>query len=310
MKISIVIVSWNVKKLLLDCLSSFYKKEDIEIIVIDNNSQDGTVEALKEKFKGICIISNINNPGFSVANNQGFSIATGEYIYILNPDTFSSYEDLKKLIKVFDSDSNIGGVSPKIFYGNGEIQRSCARKIPTIWSQLLLNILRLYNLPLIGNKLLRKLKYPYDYNVSSEIEACSGAAYLVRSTIVKALNGFDENFIHTGEDTDLMKRVKDLGYKNYYCANSYLTHYAGQSSKQDIARVKMNTYLSVTYYLQKHFGKGVAQFYRFSILLIELPLTWGQTLYRKFKGRNISKKMFVELKELTVGVILWRPIKR
>lgn len=307
-KVSIVIVSWNVRELLLDCIRPFYHHNNVQIIVVDNNSSDDTVEVLKSDYPRLCLLANKNNPGFAQGNNQGFEHCQGEYIYILNPDTVSSYEGLMKLVEVLDANSAVGGVSPKIRYGNGRIQNSCARRFPSLRSHVLINILRFHRLPIVGKHLLHHLKYPYNYETSGYIEACSGAAYLVRRKILDETGGFNPNFLHTGEDVELMGRVVEAGYKNYFCAESELTHLAGQSSKQNIARVQVNVFLSGWYYHRLRKGKFHAFLYRLYTLTLDMPLRGIRVIVKLVMMRKEAVKDYKDYRKMWRGVWRWKPI--
>ena len=307
-EISIVIVSWNVKDLLEDCITPFYNKENIEIIIVDNNSWDGTQELIKNKYSNIIFIENKFNNGFSLGNNQGFKLSNGKYIYILNPDTYSSFTDLMKLKNVLDNNERVGGVGPKLVYGSGEIQKSCARKFPSISSYLLINTLKLDKLYYLGNFFEKRLKYPYNYNKSSIIECCSGAAYFVRKKIIDDLGGFSGEFIHTGEDVELMFRVRKIGYENFYCSDSILKHYTGQSSKQALVRIRINSMLSTYTYFLKTKGKLHAIIYKSILFFIERPVTIFIAFLKLIK---LNKKNFQRLSDeyrITIGLLKWKKI--
>lgn len=307
-EVSIVIVSWNVCELLLDCIKPFYNKPGIEIIVVDNNSSDDTIIKLQKNYPEIILINNKNNVGFSRANNQGFLVAKGKYTYILNPDTVTSYNSLLKLVEVLNNQSEVGGVGPKIHYGNGQLQKSCARKFPTLLSFLFINTLRINKIPGVGNRVLKILKYPYSYETSGYIECCSGAAYLVRSEILKKLEGFNVEYLHTGEDVDLMRRVVKTGYKNYFCATSTLTHFAGQSSKQANVRVQINTlYSSKTYF--KNQGKIKGYLYHLLLVFFTIPKYLILAFIALFNSNDKSKTDFFNYLKIIKGIIFLKPIK-
>ena len=135
MKISVIIVSYNVKDFICQCIRSVYnsdlKNEDYEIIVIDNDSHDNTINNLEHEFPNVKIIKNEINEGFSKAVNKGYQISKGDYICILNPDVIIQKDTLSKLLKKTMKDSNIGAIGPKIINTDGTVQHSCKRSFPT-----------------------------------------------------------------------------------------------------------------------------------------------------------------------------------
>lgn len=306
-KVSIVIVSYNVKDLLVNCIKPFYNNRQIQIIVVDNNSTDNTVATVRKYYPNVVLIANNNNPGFAKANNQAFKYCKGEYIYILNPDTYSTANDLMKLVEILDFKHEVGGVSPKILNVNGKVQKSCARKFPTLKSHFLLNILKLYKIPGCGEILDKILRYPYSYNNSGFIEACSGTALLIRKEIINIIGGFNQNYIHTGEDIDLMRKVSKLKYVFYFHSDSKLIHFAGQSSKQNPARTQINTYISTYKYFKLNTNLFKAYFYRLLIIFLDLPVK-GFTIFFKFLiGKKVMSKEIQDYFLIYKYVLLWKP---
>jgi GT2 family glycosyltransferase len=273
-KYSVVIVSWNVKDLLIQSFKSFLNRDDVEIIIIDNNSNDGTVEKLRGDYPEVILIENNYNKGFAGANNQGFDLAKGEYVFILNPDTISDYSLLTGLGAYLDNHVSCGAIGPKIFYQNGALQRSCARRKPTLGSFFIMDVLRLKNVgvPVVKKFISKWTRYPYKYDQLQSVEAISGAAMLVRSSLLKQLNGFKEIYLHTGEDTDLCSRIVQLNYEIIYHPGYNLVHLAGQSSKQDLLPIWVKTYKSSFLYYRENYGQITANLFWVLLLGIKIPM--------------------------------------
>lgn len=304
-QVSVVIVSWNVKNLLIECIKGIYGFSDIEIIVVDNNSSDNTVDHIILNFPDVVIIQNFKNIGFANANNQGFDLATGEYIYILNPDTLCSKKSIDILVKTMDENSRVGIVGPKILLGDGTIQESCARILPTITSFFLFEILPLRKI--LGKKITSRYLYPYSYELPSEVEAISGAAMLIRKEIIDTFGGFSDKFIHTGEDLELNYRVRKQGYYIYYNPLSIITHFCGQSSKQAELRITVNGYLSYHKYFEITKGKMSSMTFKFLVLAIRLPLSYLFYSVKKIFGL-ISKSKWETHKQIFYALYKWKPL--
>ncbi|GGH14830.1 glycosyltransferase family 2 protein [Mucilaginibacter phyllosphaerae] len=284
-KYSIVIVSWNVRDLLIQSISDFVNRSDVEIIIIDNNSNDDSVEAVRSQFPEVTVVDNKVNLGFAGGNNQGFEMATGEYVFILNPDTICTYEALQIMGRYLDENPQCGAVGPKIFYGNGVIQKSCARRLPTVGSFFIMEVLRLKK---VKSKVLNHwMKYPYKYDQIQSVEAISGAAILIRGALLKQLKGFDEIYLHTGEDIDLCKRVVESGADIIYNPESSLIHLAGQSSKQDLLKVMFKTHKSSYQYFKQNSGVGAAWVFWGLLMGIKIPVDVFYYFIRsKLFGKN------------------------
>lgn len=246
MKLSIVIVSYNVKELLIKCLESIEKAAkniDHEVIVVDNDSRDETVPLIQEKFNKIKLIANKNNLGFSKANNQGIKISKGEYILILNPDTELLTDTLDKMLNFMDKlDDNVGITTCKVELPNGQLDKDCRRSFPTPWRALT----HFSGLSKIFKKTKLFDSYYIGYLPTSEqieVDACVGAFMLIRAKALKDTGYFDENFFFYGEDLDLCYRMKDKGYKILYTPITKILHYKGASSgiKQHSQKVSKAT---------------------------------------------------------------------
>jgi GT2 family glycosyltransferase len=256
MKLSIIIVSWNVKDDLLCCLQSIKENpasESFEIIVVDNGSGDGTVDAIGENFPGVIVIANSENRGFSAANNQAIKIAKGQYLFLLNPDTIIHPQSLDNLIKVLDEKPTAGACGPSFIDTDGT-PHSSVGYLPTFRSLLYgktffrsLGIFRSHYKKLAATK--------FNYDRQSEVEQLSGAALMVNRSVMNEIGLMDENFFLYYEDVDLCLRIRKAGWKIIYSPDSVITHIGGRSSMQVSAKKRIMLYSSLFTYLRKHCGE-------------------------------------------------------
>ncbi len=231
--VSIIIVSYNTKDILLECIKSIIKTTtdiDYEIIIIDNNSSDGTVEAIQSaswrtKFK---IIMNKENLGFSRANNIGVKKAVGRYILFLNSDTVVHENTIKTMVEFMDERAGVGAATCKVQLPNGELDDAAHRGFPTPWnafchfsglSQIFpaSRIFAGYNL---GWK---------DLSVMHEIDACAGAFMVIRREAGDEVGWWDEDFFWYGDDLDFCYRLKEKQWKIYFVPTVSILHYKGVS---------------------------------------------------------------------------------
>jgi hypothetical protein len=254
MDLSIVIVSWNTKKLLDECLASIFRETknlNFEIFVVDNNSSDGTAEMIKEKYPQTRLIKNKENCGFAAANNQAMKLATGKYILVLNPDTIFKNNAAGLGIITLEKYPEAAILGPKTFNADGSIQRT-VRRDPSFAAAALIMTKLQHIFP--RNKSLENY-YCADFDYSREIEAeqVQGSFMLLRSEAAKKLNFFDEKFFIWFEEVDLCLRVRRAGYKILYSPEAEIIHYGGESFKQvaGIRRQKMFN-RSLLYYFQKN----------------------------------------------------------
>ena len=252
--LSIVIVSWNVKDLLGECLKSIYENKGdlkIEIIVVDNASSDQTVEMVKEKFKNVKLIANANNLGFSRANNQGIEISTGEYILALNPDTKVLPDTLKKMVDFMDKNYKIGISGCKHLNPNLTLQPS-VRRFPTVLPILLILTKIAKIIP--GIRILRDyFAKDFDYKITQPAQQVAGSFFMIRAQTIEEIGVFDESFFIWFEEVDYCKRAKEAGWQIWFNSDAEIIHYGGQSFEQKITLEKQLLFFkSAMYYFKKH----------------------------------------------------------
>jgi len=257
MKLSIIIVNYNVRHFLEHCLLSVIKAtKDVscEVFVVDNNSADNSAEMVAEKFPSIKLIANKENLGFSKANNQAIQKANGEYILLLNPDTIVEEDTFKKCIDFMDNHSDAGGLGVKMIDGQGKFLPESKRGLPTP----LVAFYKIFGLSSLFPKSKTFSKYHMgflDEDKNHEIEILSGAFMLLRKTVLDKTGLLDETFFMYGEDIDLSYRIIKAGYKNYYLSDTKIIHYKGESTKKSSINYVFVFYNAMLIFAKKHFSK-------------------------------------------------------
>jgi len=263
MKLSIVIVNYNVKFFLEQCLISVAKaieKIEAEVIIVDNNSIDGSIKMLKEKFPQVHLIENNENFGFSKANNQAIKECKGEYILLLNPDTLLEDDTLKKILAFADETPDAGGIGVKMIDGKGRFLPESKRSLPTpdIAFYKIFGLAKLFpNSKTFGKYHLTFL----DENEINEVDILSGAFMLLRKSVIIKTGLLDETFFMYGEDIDLSYRIKKAGFKNYYFPKTRIIHYKGESTKKSSVNYVFVFYKAMIIFAQKHFSKNNAKIF-------------------------------------------------
>jgi len=240
MKISIVIVNYNVKYYLEQCLCSVKNAIsglEAEVFVVDNHSTDGSMEYLKPRFPEVTFIENCDNPGFACANNQAIARSSGEYILLLNPDTVVGEESLRTLVFFMDEHPEAGAAGVKMLDGHGVFLPESKRSFPTPW----VSFCKIFGLTKIrpGSRVFSRYNLPYlDENEQHEVDVLAGAFMMLRREALDKAGLLDESFFMYGEDIDLSYRIQAAGYKNYYIPERLL-HYKGESTRYaDLSYVK------------------------------------------------------------------------
>lgn len=256
-KLSIVIVSWNVEELLETCLRSVLANASglsMEVIVVDNASKDGTVQMIKNKFPEVKLVINDDNEGFAAANNQGILQSRGEYIVALNPDTKIPRETFQKMIAFMDRKPKVGISGCKHRNPDFTLQPS-VRSFPT-WSALIFIFTKFAKLFPGSPPIWKYLRRDLDYNLNQPVDQVAGSCFMMRRDMINAIGLFDENFFIWFEEVDMCKRAKLEGWEVWYFAESDIIHYGGQSFRQQlVVKNQKDFFRSATYYMVKN-GSG------------------------------------------------------
>jgi GT2 family glycosyltransferase len=267
MKLSVIIVNYNVKYFLEQCLLSVQKAMngiDGEIIVVDNNSVDGSVEMLRKKFPGIKHIANTSNEGFSKANNKAISMAKGEYVLLLNPDTLVEEDTFSKIVSFADNHPDAGAVGVKMIDGTGKFLPESKRGLPTpsVAFYKISGLARLFP----RSRTFGKYHLSYlDNDKIHDVDVLSGAFMLIRKNVLEKTGLLDEDYFMYGEDIDISYRIKKAGYKNYYFPETSIIHYKGESTKRTSVNYVFTFYRAMIIFARKHFSSSHA--FTFSLLI-------------------------------------------
>lgn len=263
MKLSVIIVNYNVKYFIEQAIyatKNALKNIAAEIIVVDNNSSDGSVEMLQTKFPEVILIANKDNKGFSTANNQGIKIAKGEYILLLNPDTVVQEDTFEKTLAFMDEHADAGALGVKMLDGKGNFLPESKRGLPTP----MVAFYKTFGLSTLFPKSKIFNRYHLGYlneNETHEVEVLAGAFMLLRKTVLDKIGWLDEDFFMYGEDIDLSYRVTKAGYKNYYFADTRIIHYKGESTKKGSLNYVKIFYQAMIIFAQKHYSAKQAKLY-------------------------------------------------
>jgi N-acetylglucosaminyl-diphospho-decaprenol L-rhamnosyltransferase len=257
MVFSVIIVNYRVRYFLELCLYSVSRAlADIEaeIIVVDNQSGDGSLEALEPLFPAVQFIANEENTGFAVANNQGLRRARGEYVLFLNPDTILP-EDYARICLDFLRDKpGAGGLGVRMIDGSGRFLKESRRGFPSPW----VAFCRLSGLSALFPRSRHFAAYYLGHlpeNGSHPAPVLSGACLLIRRSVLDIVGGFDERFFMYAEDIDLSFRIEQAGYQNYYTSGTAVIHFKGESTQKD-SRYIREFYKAMSLFRRKHFNSG------------------------------------------------------
>lgn len=280
--LSIIIVNYNVKEFVLNLLESILKAKNslsLEIFVVDNNSSDGSVEAIAEKFPNVKLIQNKKNVGFGSANNQALKIATGKYLLMINPDTIVKEDTLVKMIKFFEENENCGIAGCKVLNVDGSLQLACRRSFPGPWTSFT-KVMGLSSL-FPKSKIFAKYNLTYlDENKTYEVDAVSGAFMMMRKSVYDKIGGFDEQFFMYGEDLDLCYRTQKAGYKVFYFHETEIIHYKGESTKRSSVDETKLFYDAMHLFVRKHLSTS---------FIVELILQLAILFRKIFAFANVYK---------------------
>jgi GT2 family glycosyltransferase len=248
--VSVVIVNWNTRNLLRDCLIALAANARVvtETIVVDNGSTDSSVEMLAAEFPGVCVIANASNVGFAPANNQGLACARGRYVLLLNSDTRVAPDALVKLVDFMDAHPQAGACGPQLRNADGTLQPS-GRRFPTLTSTLG----ELLPVPERWRCKWRRDLEKRDYDQVCPVDELSGAALCIRRAALEQIGSLDEDFFFLGEDIDLCWRLKSAGWQVLYVPSARVTHYWGSSrNRANSYRISLLSQRSYYLLFRKH----------------------------------------------------------
>jgi hypothetical protein len=258
MKLSIIIVSWNVRDDLHKCLHSIEENKpscSYEVIIIDNASIDNTVDMIKKHFSEITLIVNHDNRGFAAANNQGIKASQSEYILLLNPDTILHPKSLDILVDFMESNKDVGACGPKLLNADGSIQDS-VRCFPSFRGALHRHTV-FKCLGIFKGQYRKWVMYDFNNDKQIDVDQVMGAAMMLRKSVTEQIGVLDERFFMYYEEVDLCYRIKQADWRIVYIPQVVITHIGGGSSGQIPVSKRIMAMTSLLKFFRKHRGKFV-----------------------------------------------------
>ncbi len=273
--LSIIIVNYNDQRFLKDCLSSVYNETShikFEIIFVDNNSSDASVEFVRREFPKVKIIQNKENLGFCKANNQGLKIFQGRYALLLNTDTIVKSRALEKMVGFMDANPNIGVCGPKLLNPDGTPQHQGGIFNKRFW--------------------LSKKPIKVDYML--------GACLMARREAIDKVGGLDENFFFSNDDLDWCRRIRKSGWDVYFFPQVEVVHYGGFTTKRFNQRLFVEGFRGGLYFSKKHYGGMVYQLYRWFLVFAMLVAIFTAALLYPFLKNKQKLNAFLQILGIAV----------
>lgn len=301
--ISFIIVNWNTRDILRNCLNSIYKTVkdiDYEVYVVDNNSTDGSQEAVKKDFPDVNLIENKTNTGFGHANNQAFDVMQGKYAVLLNTDAVLKENAIKDLLGFMDKHPKAGIAGVQLLNDDGSKQNSIDN-FPSIETEILnKSLLRL----LFPNKYLSKNR---NYDKPVEVDSVIGACMMVRKEAMDEVGLFDEDYFFFLEETDWCSRMEKKGWSVYHVPEARVFHLSGYSKKIAPWESQIEYYRSLYTFFRKN--RGVVSYITLRLLkpvkiLINLLLNIIGNLITLFQNERLKGKMIKYHKLLIWHILL------
>jgi GT2 family glycosyltransferase len=267
--VSIMIVNWNTRDLLVRCLRAVYdtiRGLEFEVIVVDNASTDDSVATLREQFAHVRLIENQENVGFARANNQAINAARGRYVLLLNSDAFLHTGAVETLVEYMDQHAEVGAAGCMLFYEDGTLQRSCSA-FPTVWTELwqALWLDRLFPThPLFGKYWMMYWKM----DDARQVDVVMGACMMLRRQALEQVGLLDEQFFMYSEEVDLCYRLKQAGWQVCFVPEATATHiWGGTARKVQREETFLRLYASRALFFRKHYGRLTTLLYKWVLAL-------------------------------------------
>jgi GT2 family glycosyltransferase len=292
MKLSIIILCWNDRRVIADCLRSIFENThstEFEVIVSDNGSTDGSIEFIRDSFPKVSVIENGRNLRFAKANNVGIRASIGEYVLILNPDTIIHDGTLDKMIAFADRHPEGGAFGCKVLNSDGSYQVS-GRPFTTLRTQL---ITALYLRPIgyLSERFQSDMYIDWKGETERTVGYLSGCFILVRGDLLRRIDGFDEQFFYYYEDVDLCRRIWEAGYPIIYTPTATITHLGGESTKKRFPALTfaLDGQVTLYRYCYKYYGRtGVRRCRRIALASASLRRL-GYSLLQSLRPTEIRK---------------------
>lgn len=298
LKLSLVILSWNTKAVLRDCLRSVFRElkrlgADSEVIVVDNHSTDGSVEMIRKEFPRTVLIVNGENRGFSAGNNQGIRAARGKAVMLLNSDTVTERKSIRQLVDYLFEHQEVGAVSPLLVLPNGERQTDYYMRFPSLWQVVFYHnrILRLVSMhtPLRWLIISRTKRHQPFF-----LDQLPAAAMMARREVWDKVGLLDENFEFFFEDVDWSWRAQKKGFKLAVVPKARIIHLGGESWKkkasQDSYQFYRRYFGSMLIFVRKNYGLLMGHVFRLALVVnflsrFKVKLGWSFFTRAQIKER-------------------------
>ena len=287
--LSVCIVTFKARDLLRECLHSLYENTrlpGLEVIVVDNGSQDGVGDMVKQEYPAVQFIENEGNAGYTRPMNQALRVARGRYLVQLNPDTLILPNALDQLVGFMDSNIEVGICSPKVLNRDHTIQKSCRRGEQRPWAMIsyFLGLSTLFpRSRFFGGYHLNYM----DENAIHEVAGVSGSCMLIRREVIDQIGYLDERFFAYQEDADFCFRARQAGWRIYYMPQAQIIHYGGQGgSRVEPYRSIVEWHKSYWLYYRKHLAKDYFFFFNwiyYFLMFLKLCLALTTNFLRKEK---------------------------
>jgi GT2 family glycosyltransferase len=278
-----VIVNWNTREILSDCLKSIYEQTsgiEYEVIVIDNASDDSSGEMVKEMFPNVNLIENLENRGFAAANNQGIAVAKGRYVLLLNSDTIIMENAVAKVIEFADSRTDCGVTGCRVLNPDKTLQQTCFM-FPSVLN-MFLSSTYLYKIFPKSKFFGRERMTWWDRNDTRQVDVVTGCFLLVRREVIEQTGTLDEQFFVYGEETDFCFRAKKAGWKILFTPVAQIIHIGGASSRQTTPEMTLQLRGSLLLFMKKHRNRmiySVACFLVAMFFFVRVPYWLVRSLF-------------------------------
>ena len=292
-QISVVIVSWNTRDLLAECLESIVESSAgiaYETFVVDNASTDDSVAAVRECFPHVRLMTNTENVGFSRANNQAICQSTGRYVLLLNPDTKVLPGALETLAGYLTEHPAVGAVGGRILNSDGTLQSSCY-PAPTLARELW----RLLHLDALMSFGIYRME-DWDIRIPRKVDSLLGACIMVRREALESAGFLDEDYFFTGEEIDLCRRLYRANWPIYWVPQAQIIHYGGQSSKLVAQSTFLRLYHGKILYFRKQHSAFAAALYKLVLFIATLarlliaPIAWLERGTRREQHMTLARR--------------------
>jgi GT2 family glycosyltransferase len=293
--LSICILTLKAKDFLRDCLLSIYARThavSFEIVVVDNNSQDGTVEMLPNEFPAVRLLTTDHNAGYARPNNRALAASGGEFALLLNPDTVVLPGALDWLVAFMQSHPDVGICGPKVLNRDGSLQKQCRRSFATPWD-LFCYFSGLAALFPKSSLFGRYLMTYADEDATLPVDAVSGSCMLIRRAVIDQIGLLDEQFFAYQEDADYCFRARQAGWAVYYCPAAQIVHYGGMGgSRVDPYRSIVQWHVSYWRYYRKNLARRyffLFNWFYYAAMALKLATALIVNLFRKDKFAGSKK---------------------